>query len=441
MLRGVAVLGIYWINVLLFGLPSGGYALPSYVGDAVNLNIGLWAFSEIMVDGAMRGLFSCLFGASALLYLSDSKISSNGPLRIEYYYRRNMVLVLIGLIHAYILLWPYDVLYAYGLLGLLLFPLRRLSAQVLIITGCILLITGDITFISHNKTDQEQEAIPHTAEKSASVSTPHVIKKSAPLTESTVHKSNPPASTEADTQDEKEEEYTQQEKYRLASIMNMEDDIALHKSSYLVIFKSKLNSIIEQQTLFMYSAHFFDIGGMMLIGMALLKLGILQGTRSKKFYLSMLLIGFVTGILIRTPTVYLEVLNEFVPDDPENPVKLNFGFSRLPIMLGYIGLFLWLSKFTLHNWLVVALTSIGKMALTNYIMQTFISVFIFYGFGFALIGYFERYQLLLICIIMWFLQITYSYYWLKYYRYGPLEWLWRSATYLQWQPLRKNSIP
>jgi uncharacterized protein len=77
------------------------------------------------------------------------------------------------------------------------------------------------------------------------------------------------------------------------------------------------------------------------------------------------------------------------------------------------------------------------MALTNYIMQTIISIFLFYGIGFALYGELERYQLLLICFAVWIFQIIYSNLWLVWFKHGPLEWLWRSMIYGKRQAFRK----
>jgi uncharacterized protein len=418
MIRGLAVLGILWINIAVFGLPSGAYALPSYLGDAVKANIAVWAFSDVMVEGAMRGLFSCLFGASALLYLSENKLSNTGIMRVDYFYRRNMFLIFIGMIHAYILLWPFDVLYAYGLIGMFLYPLRRLSYRVLIVAGLALLIIGEITIISNEKVEQGTET---QAQYTPENRQEQVTTANAP-----------------DDEDDQAYRNTQIDKYRSYSVTNMEEDIELHRSSYSKIFQSNLALVIEQQSYYIYTEHIFDIGAMMLLGMALLKLGILQGNRSKKFYFRLMLAGFITGIALRAPFAYLEIVNDFVPADPEYPEKVGFSFSRLPIMLGYIGLFLWLIKYRVIYHLFTPLAAVGKLALTNYIMQTIICIFLFYGFGLGLIGYFEYYQLLLLCLPIWIIQIKLSLLWLKYFKMGPFEWLWRSAVYMRWQPLLKQ---
>lgn len=137
-LRGFAVLGVFWIGVGAFGMPYGANALPTLLGTPSTLNLAVWASTEVFMEGAMRGLFSMLFGASALIYLDQSRLDRDGLAIVDRFYRRNLTLMLFGIIHAYVLLWPHDVLYAYGLIGLFLFPLRRAPALILFLAGVAL---------------------------------------------------------------------------------------------------------------------------------------------------------------------------------------------------------------------------------------------------------------------------------------------------------------
>ena len=111
-------------------------------------------------------------------------------------------------------------------------------------------------------------------------------------------------------------------------------------------------------------------------------------------------------------------------------------WGSLSMALAYLsGIILWL-RTSRWQWLQNAFASIGKMALSNYLGQTIICIFIFYGFGLGFFGQVERgYQLLLVLGI-WLLQLLISPLWLKYFRYGFAEWLWRSLTYGKIQPLR-----
>lgn len=421
-LRGVAVLGILWVNILVFGLPAGGYALPSYLGTDVSANVTFWAFSELMVDGAMRGLLSCLFGAGALIFLSEYNLQTQGVLRIEYYYRRNLILIAIGLIHSYLLLWPYDVLFAYGLIGLFLFPLKRIPAKPLVLIACLLIWMTDLTIIEP------------------------IASKSDSVAEIAGGQAQPVATSNARQSDDVQEdddpiaaEYARKDEYHTYAVMAMKDDIALQRSSYPQLFLAKLEITIEQHTAYMYTVNIYDIGGMMLLGMALLKLGILQGHRSRRFYAILMLAGFAIGIAMRLPGIMHELASDFVPENVNAPNAVNSNFSRLPIMLGYIGLFLFLYKLRIFSLMFRALTAVGKMALTNYLMQTVICIFLFYGVGFGLIGELQHYQLGLLCIAIWIVLGLFSLVWLKYFRSGPLEWLWRCAIYLRWQAIRRDT--
>lgn len=89
--RGFAVLGIYWINIAIFALPHGAYALPSLWGEATQANILTWAFSELFVEGSMRGLFSMLFGASAMVFLDEARLQKQSVDLVDRYYRRSCI--------------------------------------------------------------------------------------------------------------------------------------------------------------------------------------------------------------------------------------------------------------------------------------------------------------------------------------------------------------
>lgn len=422
-LRGFAVLGIYWINVVIFGLPSGGYALPNMLGQAENLNIGHWIFSELFFEGSMRGLFSMLFGASAMVFLDESRLGASGLIIVDRYYRRSLLLILFGIIHAYVLLWPYDVLYAYGLIGLLLFPLRKLGVKILIIAGCLLLVLGDMEYIKP-LANQPENSVTSALEE--------------PLTQT----ASKLPSDHSETNDEDNSENTdpkskQEEDYRESMQAQMEEDTLLHQSGYVKIFIGQLEEVVSQQSLYMYSVHFYDIGGMMLLGMALLRLGVLSGKRSLRFYVLLALAGYVISIVIRSYTITSELSHGFVPENINESGGVTYAIGRLPLTLGHIGLVGVLCHLSVFNFITNTLAKVGRLALTNYIMQTLISIWLFYGVGWGMIGEFERYQLSYVCLAVWVIQISFSIKWLKHYQFGPLEWAWRSMIYGKRQPMSK----
>ena len=124
------------------------------------------------------------------------------------------------------------------------------------------------------------------------------------------------------------------------------------------------------------------------------------------------------------------------------------GWLAMPVenMINLLSAYLWITLIVfLYNKPQVEKTlapvvSYGRMGLTNYILQSVIGVFLYYRFGLGLNQYLGPFLGMMLCLGYTFIQIYLSHYWLKAFRYGPLEWLWRSGTYMKWQPLRKLAI-
>lgn len=405
-LRGFAVLGIFWVNIVVFGLPHGAYAYPTLFGTADELNLWTWAASEVFVEGTMRGLFSILFGASALIFLDEVRLGAGGVTVVERFYRRNLLLMAFGMIHAYFLLWPFDVLYAYGLLGLFLFPLRRVRARWLIVTGVALLMIGEIDLNLMEDSQSSAQSAYTTSEAEAG-----------------------PKSPDGRSTDVKSMLETARQE--------MKQDINTARAGYWAVFRDRLPVAAGQQSTDMYHEHVFDIGGMMLIGMALLKLGILTGVRSTQLYILMVVFGYGFAVLLRGEGVYTALTQGFDAQLLKEVGDLNHDLGRLPGILGHIGMIALLWRLRLFTPVSRVLARVGRMALTNYVGQTVISLILFIGFD--LYGVLERYQLGLLCIGVWGLQIAVSHIWLSCYRQGPLEWLWRSLIYGEAQPFRRGA--
>ena len=145
-LRGVALLGILWINMTGHALPFFAMWDPRLAGGNDALNMGAWAASEIFVEGAMRGLFSLLFGVSVLLYLRED---GRGAL----FARRNLWLMAFGLVHGFLLLMPGDILFTYGICAFLLYPLHRAPARALAVFAAVSIVVlagGELMIAANN---------------------------------------------------------------------------------------------------------------------------------------------------------------------------------------------------------------------------------------------------------------------------------------------------
>jgi uncharacterized protein len=400
-LRGFAVLGVFWIGVGAFGMPYGANALPTLLGTPSTLNLAIWASTEVFMEGAMRGLFSMLFGASALIYLDEARLERDGVAIVDRFYRRNLTLMLFGILHAYLLLWPHDVLYAYGLIGLFLFPLRRAPALALFLAGVVLQAFSDLE-IDWATLGEWLRGLSAPAEGGAGAAV------------------------------------SPQEGARFLAWLRiqMEQDLALYRSGYLEIFLAQVEEVMAQQSTLFYQRHFFEIGGMMLIGMALYRWGLLSGRAPWLLYLALALGGFGLGGWLRGMDLYQAYLQGF---DPLALVRLEEGsldLGRLPVALGHVGLIGLLCHWGRAPWLTGPLAATGRLALTHYISQTLIAILIFYGFGLGLFGSLERWQLLTLWLVVAIAQMGVSVLWLRHFQYGPLEWVWRSLIHGQPQPMR-----
>ena len=181
-----------------------------------------------------------------------------------------------------------------------------------------------------------------------------------------------------------------------------------------------------------------DVWGMMLIGMGLYKLGVLQGTRSRLFYLRMALIGYGIGVPLNAFTTYAmisshyEIITIYMANMPHQ-------LGRASVALGHAAVLLLLAREIRWRWLTSPLAAVGQTALSNYIATSIICALIFFTPGLGLIGQLQRYQLYFVVAGVWIFNLAWSPWWLRSYFFGPLEWCWRSLTYWRRQPLRRSA--
>jgi uncharacterized protein len=185
----------------------------------------------------------------------------------------------------------------------------------------------------------------------------------------------------------------------------------------------------------------WDILIFMFLGMAFYKSGILTGNVSSKVYwiltcLGVILGGYLSWLYIAQHTNYQ--YNQF-----SIYKNTSFGFyeiARTFRSIGVLGIIMLIYKSGRFKWFFSLMKPVGQMAFTNYLTQSFICNFIFLGAGLGLIGSFDRKEIYFIAIGVWVIQIIWSHIWLRYYRYGPLEWCWRSLTYWKKQPMSKTHL-
>ena len=230
-----------------------------------------------------------------------------------------------------------------------------------------------------------------------------------------------------------QEEWEKREEKR--SLAAIEDYNTEMRKGYFSVLAHLAPENFDSDTLWPYKYDLWDVLSMMLIGIALIKWGVLSGEKPASLYWLMVLIGYPIGIAINYYEMQLVINNEFSAISFSQST-ITYYWGRFFVAMGHIGLVMLFCKSPLFSWLKVSLAAVGRMALTNYIMHSVICMFIFTGVGFGLFGKLERFELLYVVLAIWVFQLILSPIWLKHFKYGPMEWLWRSLSYQKRQPFK-----
>ena len=223
------------------------------------------------------------------------------------------------------------------------------------------------------------------------------------------------------------------------SAAQLEREILAMTGGYLDETVYRARTVVFMQTFILFFYGWRPLG-MMLVGMALLKWGVLSAARSNRFYAAMVGIGFAIGL----PLIWVGIRRDLAADFSFINAKFinshyNY-FGSIFVSLGWVGLIMLLCRSGWIGWLTAALGAVGRMAFTNYLMHTIVCTMIFYGrsgLGLAKFGDLDRVQLLGVVAGVFAFQLVASPIWLHFFRFGPFEWLWRSLTYWKCQPMRK----
>lgn len=407
-IRGFAVLGILLMNIVGMGEYGAAYIDPTIIGGANGANLCVWAVMHVLADGKMRCLFSILFGASALLLTSRLESHKDAA---DIYYRRMLWLLLFGILHGY-LLWFGDILYAYAMCGLLLYPFRKLRAKTLMTIGAIVLLIDSGIYIAQAYALRD------------------LIQKGAAAEQTKEHRVNLTRSQQEDA-----DQYEQWRKVMRPTSEELKRDADEWRGNPLQVIKIRSKIVFTYfHNAPYYSSENLDILCMMFFGMALLKSEVLTGSRSRRFYWKLLIVGYGIGLPLNAYTAWLIMRSHF------DPVIYSFSNAlldpgRFLVAAGHLSLVVLLVKAGWPKTLLPSISAIGQTAFSNYILQSLITAFLFTGYGLRLYDRLERYQLYYVVAGIWFLQLIASPIWLRYFQFGPLEWCWRSLSYWKRQPM------
>lgn len=412
-LRGFALLGILLLNIIGFGLLSPSYSNPGFdLSQSGQASLLSWAVVELLAEGSMRCLFSILFGAGVVLFTTGESARSAWT-----HYRRTFWLLIFGLFNAFILLWPGDILVTYALAGALLYLFRKKSVKALLASASILILLMSVLHLgmgfglSFSKQIFDKVAESNTTGAALDIS--NQDRELAQIWEE--------FAADADLSETDEDaEYT------------------ARTTSYVSAFQWTVGKNIELYAFVIPVFLFWDALAMMVLGMALYKARVLQAQRSRRFYFKLMLAGFASGLLVNGYEIYTAYNNDFGLLSTFAQLQATYHLGRVGIALGYIGMLGLVCQSGVLSGLTSRLAAVGRLALTNYLMHSLICAILFTGLGFGLLGQFSRIELYGIVLIIWVLQLGLSPIWLKRYRFGPLEWLWRALTYGTWPEMRRS---
>jgi uncharacterized protein len=387
-LRGVAVLGILVMNIQSFSMPFAAYFNPTALGPPSESDFTVWFASHLLADQKFMTIFAALFGAGVLLF--SERVAARGGRPASVHYRRMFWLLVFGLMHAY-LLWYGDILVLYAICGMLIYPARTLAPRTLLVLGILVISVSSLLYVASGLSMDRWP--------------PEVLAEVSAFW-------SPDAAT-------------------------LSRELAAFRGGWFEQLPLRASYSQDFHTFELWIWGVWRAGGLMLVGMALLKLRVLTGARSQSFYTRLALVGFSVGL----PMIVWEVLRNVesgwtVKDGFFLNAQWNYWASLL-VSLGWTGLVMRLWQSGAARAMVARLGAVGRMAFSCYIAETLIATTIFYGHGFGLFGSVDRVGQIVATVCIWTVLLVAAPIWLQRFRFGPLEWLWRTLTYGRVEPLRR----
>ena len=386
-LRGFALFGILVMNIQAFAMIADAYTHPVVTRPLDGAEFAVWLGAELFFNNKFIAIFTLLFGAGIVLMTGRAAAGGDDGRRLH---RRRMAgLAVIGLAHSY-LIWFGDILFVYAVCGLFAvmardWPVRRLMRwavalfAVPMVTGA--LITGAMLLLGPEGLEELR----------AEVWAP------------------PQAAIDA--------------------------EIAAYRGSWIEQMSARVPESFGMHSFVLPTEGIWGTLGLMLAGMAAFRSGMITGAWSDAAYARLALGGFALGLVLAGVGAWLNIRAGW-------QMEYSLYFGRMfnhwagPVMgAGWIGLMILVAR-RLPRLAEAIFTPVGRTALSNYLLQSLICTWVFYGHGLGLFARLDRVEQLWVVLGVWIVMPIWSRLWLARFRFGPAEWLWRSLSYGRMQPLR-----
>jgi uncharacterized protein len=399
-LRGFAILGIFIAN-LGAGFAgynedaniTGSFLIPDW--DSKMLFLHHW-----FIEGKFYSIFSLLFGWGIALQIK--RATDNSQNAIPIIRRRLLFMLLLGFCH--LLIWGGDIVCFYAMLGFILLPLKIFSDKTLLIAGSVLILSPILLY---------------------------GLKMLIPIL-------NAPS------------EILNGIGYALEiklfpALENVKTDIEyinITKAfTWWDILKSNVASIFYRFGYLIFVSRISKVLGMFLIGFVIGRTNFYKKITEQKNLITKIILA---GLLFGLPFNY--ILAHYMATASSDYFQLKekglyqtivYALGVAPLALAYVGIFMIAFQTQFGHRFMQFLAPVGKMAFSNYIIQSLVGNFVFLPAGLGLMGIIGPVWFTVFGIGFFIIQIMYSTIWLKYFNFGPVEWLWRSATYNTWQKMRR----
>ncbi len=391
-LRGFCLLGILMVNMALFAGPLQALLLAEPWWPARHDRMATFAI-RALAEGKFYALFSMLFGFGMAIQMQRAR--ARGRRFVGVYLRRLLVLLAIGLLHG-LLLWYGDILALYALMGFILLLFSRVSTRVNLIIAGVAYVVPTVLYVGLTGLIGLAQLSPQGAQK--------------------INTAFTAAAEETEAQ-------------ALAAVP------AYAEGSWAAIFDQRLIDL--QSTLGFTLWLSPTILALFLLGLCVGRIGILHDPARYDRLLRWLAgWGLLLGLLLNTGMAWIAEVSDPMMLGPLGVARQLLYTVGMPLLsFGYAALIVRLMQQPAWQRRLSPMAAAGRMALTNYLGQTIICTTLFYSYGLGLFGKVGPAFGLLLVIAIYAAQLALSTWWLRRFRFGPLEWLWRSLTYARPQPM------
>ena len=410
-MRGIAILGIFYMNIPYMGA-SGWLATNDVrsIGWSA-ADAATWSVIDLFAEGTMRGMLEMLFGAGLMILTRREDADTTRTIG-QFYLRRTLWLFGFGMLDVFVLGWPGDILHIYAIAALMLYPFRRLPPRVLILLGLSFALFNALaslpSYVEDARLAAKVEAI-----------AAHGGPVTAPESKVIADWSRKADAIKLDPTEQR----------RVAA------ERAAHRpgttvASYLATYWQIWFTLTSKGNLLAVPEALCA----MLIGVAMFKLGFIQGRMPRRAYLIMMLVGYTIGLTLRG--LALRETLSFLPGPRID--SLTYEAGRLAMSIGHVALINFAVQTVVGAQLLAPFKAAGRTAFSLYLLQQVMGLWwLFAPWGLGLWGRYSWAGLAAIATVVVAVQLIVANLWMRGFVAGPVEWLWRSLSYGRVQPFRR----